>query len=149
MTGRRGFALVAALISLVLLGALIVGAFFAATEETRVSAAVRAGARALREAESGAESAIGGWAAVQSDSLNVGQRASRSFAANGVWVTTTLIRLDSTLFWVVGEAEAGEGTPPAGSATRRRIGVLTRRASDSSGRRCLLRLEERSWSELF
>jgi hypothetical protein len=138
---REGFALVASLILVVLLAALITGAFVATTEETRVSANASLGERGLDAAESAVEGGIGGWVPSQSDSLAIGGRTARTSTDGKISVTTTLIRLDPTLYWLVAEAK----TP----TIRRRIGVILRRVSDSAGQTTILRLEERRWSELF
>jgi hypothetical protein len=146
---RGGFALVAALILVVLLGALIAGAFVATTEETRVSASSSLGERGLHAAESAVEGGIGGWVPSQSDSLAIGGRAARTSTDGKISVTTTLIRLDPTLYWLVAEARVGDESGGAAPTIRRRIGVILRRVSDSAGQTAILRLEERRWSELF
>lgn len=146
---KRGFALVAALIAVVLLGALIVGAFVATTEETRISANVGTGLRALSAAESAVEADLAGWAAGEVDSLAIAQRASHSTVVDGLEVTTTLIRLDSSIYWIVGEANNALAAEGPTRSVRRRIGLLVRRVPDSTGNAALLRLEERPWSELF
>jgi hypothetical protein len=142
---RKGFALVGALIAVILIGALIVGAFVATTEEARISGNVRTGAQVLAAAEAAAEGDIAGWAASEADSLAIAQRAVHSTAIGGLAVTTTLVRFDSTLYWIVGEAS----NPGSGVSVRRRIGLLLRRQRDSTGKTTLLPLEERPWSELF
>ena len=147
---RGGFALVAALISVVLLGALIVGAFVATSEETRIANGIQLAARGLLVAESAAEGDIAGWALVHCDSLIPGARAAHTTQVEGFQVTTTLVRLNPSMFWLIADTESGGGsgrsTP---SSSHRRIGLLLRRVADSSGHGYLLRLEERAWSELF
>lgn len=149
MTGRSGFALIAALLSVVLLGALIVGAFLATTEDLRVTGSESGSLHALSAAESGAQGALTGWAASQADSLAVGQRITRSVSVDGVAVQTTLVRLDSVVFWLVGDAGAGGQSGAGNFAVRRRVGVYLRRVSDSAGRGSFLRFDERAWAELF
>jgi type II secretory pathway pseudopilin PulG len=146
---RDGFALVAALVAVILLGALIAGAFVASTEESRVSLNAELTERSLNAAESAAEGDAAGWAAQQSDSLLVGQRKSRSWTADGMQLTTTLIRLNGTLFLLSGEATGIDHSASGVPMIRRRIGILLRRLADSTGHGSLLRLEERAWSELF
>jgi hypothetical protein len=145
---RKGFALVAALIAVILIGALIVGAFVATSEETRISGNVKGTARALVAAETVLEGNLTGWAALEIDSLAIAQQAARSDTLDGETVRTTLVRLDSSVYWLV--AEAADATASAsGGAPRRRIALLARRVSDSTGKVSLLRLEDRAWSELF
>jgi len=142
---RSGVALVASLIAVVLLGALIVGTFVASTEEMRVTSGMRSSARALAVAESAAEGDAVGWAVARTDSLLAGGRAARTTTVDGFQVTTTLIRLNLTVFWLI--ADVDDGPVPAGN--HRRIGLLLRRVIDSTGHATLLRLEERPWAELF
>ncbi len=64
-------------------------------------------------------------------------------------VATTLIRLDSALYWLIAEASQGGQMPNQAQLVHRRVGLLVRRVSDSAGKVSLLRVGERSWSELF
>lgn len=146
---RAGFALAAALVAVILFGALIAGAFVATTEESRVSLNAELAERSLNAAESAAEGDVAGWASQQADSLIAGQRKSRSWTSNGVPLTTTLIRLNGVLFLLAGEATGIDHSAAGVPSIRRRIGILLRRVADSTGRGSLLRLEERAWSELF
>jgi type II secretory pathway pseudopilin PulG len=146
VTARRaGFALVASLIAVVLLGALIVGAFVSVTEEARIAGGIKSSERILVVAESAVEGDAAGWAILQADSLAAGGRVVRSTVIDGFQVSTTLVRLNSSMFWLIGDA--AEGAIPG--SNHRRIGLLLRRVVDSTGRGSLLRLEERGWSELF
>jgi Tfp pilus assembly protein PilX len=146
---RSGFALVAALVAVVLVGALIAGAFVATTEESRVSLNAGLAERSLNAAESAAEGDVADWASQQADSLIAGQRKARSWTSDGMQLTTTLIRLNGTLFVLTGEATGVDHSASGVPSIRRRIGILLRRVADSTGRGSLLRLEERAWSELF
>ncbi len=146
---RRGFALVAAIIIVVLLAALIVGAFIATTEETRISGGVALGERGIEAAETAVERDIAGWGSSQCDSVAIGGRLSRMTSVDGIPVTTTLIRLDSTRYWLIGDAGAGGDLAGRGPLVHRRIGVWVRRVADSAGRGFLFRFEQRAWSELF
>jgi type II secretory pathway pseudopilin PulG len=146
---RDGFALVAALVAVILLGALIAGAFVATTEESRAALNAELAERSLNAAESAAEGDAAGWASQQADSMVAGQRKARSGTVDGMQVTTTLIRLNADLFLLVGEASGMDHSASGIPSIRRRIGVLLRRVTDSAGHGSLLRLEERAWSELF
>ena len=146
---RAGFALVAALLSVVLIGALIVGAFLATTEEVRVTAGEANALHALNSAESAAQASVTGWAAGQADSLAVGQRVSRTITADGIAVEATLVRLDSSVFWLVGDAGTAGRASGGDLPVRRRIGLYLRRGSDSAGRGFFSRFDDRAWSELF
>jgi type II secretory pathway pseudopilin PulG len=146
---RRGFALIAALISVVLLGGLIVGAFVAVSEQTRTAAGSQSGLRALIAAESAAEGDVSGWAGPRCDSVAPGLRVEHISLVDGFQVTTTLVRLNTEMFWLIADAKGLSGAAPSSAAGHRRIGLLLRRVADSAGRGSLLRLEERAWSELF
>lgn len=147
---RGGFALVAALISVVLLGALIVGVFVATSEETRIANGIQLAARGLIVAESAAEGDVAEWALVHCDSLIPGARAAHSTLVEGFQITTTLVRLNPSLFWLIADAKSSDGSGHSSpSSSHRRIGLLLRRVADSTGHDSLLRLEERAWSELF
>jgi type II secretory pathway pseudopilin PulG len=146
---RRGFALVAALISVVLLGGLIVGAFVAVSEQTRTTAGGESVLRALMAAESAAEGDVPGWAEGRGDSLAVGSRTEHTSEVDGFQVTTTLVRLNTHVFWLIVDAGSRGAAAPNPALGHRRVGLLLRRIVDSAGRSTLLRLEERAWSELF
>lgn len=145
----KGFALIGALLAVVLIGALIAGAFVATTEEVRISGNVRMGARAMDAAESAIEADLAGWGPGMADSLGVTRRVAHSSVIDGLAVTTTLIRFDSSVYWIVADAGGGDIEPGGTPSVRRRIGVLLRRVSDSTGKGWLSRFEERPWSELF
>jgi type II secretory pathway pseudopilin PulG len=142
---RSGFALVASLIAVVLLGALIAGVFVATTEEIRIAGGIKSSARGLAAAESAVEGDAVGWVNSQADSLQIGSRLERTSTIDGFQVTTTLVRLNASIFWLIGDAADGAGA----AASHRRVGLLLRRVADSTGRGSLLRLEERAWAELF
>ena len=72
--------LIVALVAVILLGALIAGAFVATAEESRVSLNAVLAERSLNAAESAAEEDVAGWASQQTDSLIVGQRKARSWS---------------------------------------------------------------------
>ena len=146
---RRGFALIGALIAVLLLGALIVGALVATTEETRTSGNVRLSERALYAAESAIEEAVPAWAAAQADSIGISQSVSRASGSGDFTVTTTLLRLDSAVYWLVAESAQWGLAETVRPAVRRRVGVLFYRVFDSVGTAVLFRVGERPWSELF
>lgn len=146
---RGGFALFSALICVVLIGALIAGAFFATTEETRASANSVIRFDALTRAESAIEREIANWTGGRADSLPIGGKVTLSVQADQIATTTWLIRLDSALFWVVAESQTADDGGSHGPSVRRRAGVLVRAGRDTAGNRQVFRLGERSWAELF
>ncbi len=148
MRDRRGIALTAALIAVVLIGALITGAFIATLEETRMSANAVSRERALDAAESAVETQIVGWSWAAADSQPIGSMLTTS-GGPGVSTTTLQIRLDSTVFWVIGESRSGGETAAQSPTVRMRIGVLVKTESDSIGHRLPSVFDRRAWAELY
>lgn len=144
-----GFALFSALICVVLIGALIAGAFFAATEETGTSANSLLRFKAQSGVETAIEQEIANWTGARADSLPIGGRLTLSVQAGQIATTTWLIRIDSVLFWVVAESQTTDDGGSHGPSVRRRAGVLVRASRDTAGNRQVFRLGERSWAELF
>jgi Tfp pilus assembly protein PilX len=143
-TARRGFALVAALLTLMLIAALVASVFFAAMEETSIGASSAAKELALVTAESAIESRL---AAGLDAGAPIGVAGAHSSTVNGFGmpVNVTVTRLDSTIYWIVAEA----GSLSSQSTAARRIGVIVgvRVASDHSI--TIDRSHERWWWELF
>ena len=131
------------------MAALVVGAFIAANEETRISSDGVLAEHSRNAAEAAAEGGVSAWPASEFDSLAAGERLTRVRTLEGIQSTTTLVRLDSSLFWLFGEAVTAVRSASGAPSIQRRIGLLLRRVSDSTGHPSLLRLEERAWSELF
>ena len=124
---REGFALAVAMFAIVIIGAMIAGAFFASTQEYRIGRNSITQARAMAAAEAGQAALLASW-----------NREWNSTIANGEttdWVTVPvndgsgsearvrLTRLDQTTFWLVSEGSAG-GTQYDLSARRRTGAVL-------------------------
>ena len=128
-----GIALALALVALVVIGALVAGAFFVGTQEQRIGESQRRGLRTFALAEGGVHEVLGSWrpesintmAIYPADSYRVWDRA----AAAGTgsyrgWV----YKLNRSLYLVdVTGSDAGDPTGPlvAGGA-RQRIGALVR-----------------------
>lgn len=145
ISNRDGFVLVAALLAIVLIGALVAGALFAATEDTKAGATGVARDAALI----GAESAIG---------LTMRDRAAELPAVIGTAGTTSsrvdwpgapavvyITRLDSTIYWIVADVVAD----PDRSGARRRIGIVVKSAQAPDGSITIDPISERWWAELF
>jgi Tfp pilus assembly protein PilX len=140
-----GFALPAALLAVLLIAALIAGAFGAVSEETRMGAAASDRQHALLSAESALEIVIATQSAWPRDSIDVGATRSRQVDGLEVPVVVYVTRLDSSLYWLV--ADAGDTSSRSGIA--RRIGIVVRAASGPAGSTTIDRIAERGWSELF
>jgi Tfp pilus assembly protein PilX len=142
---RKGFALAAALLTLLLISALVTGVFFAVTEETRAGAASAERQLVLSAAESAVELTIADWNTDWSWSIGTSVTRSAAVGAMEAPVAVHVTRLDSTLYWIVGDATA----PSRGSGVSRRIGVAVRVLISSDHSITIDRISERSWSELF
>jgi len=142
---RRGFALAVALLALLLIGALVGVVLFAATEETRTGSAIAGRERSLRAAESALELTIARGTDSSSVAIGIAGTASRRLGGLGVPVVVYITRLDSSRFWLVGDA----GGASLRSGVRRRIGVVVRRSGRAGHSIAIDRISERAWSELF
>jgi type II secretory pathway pseudopilin PulG len=142
---RDGVALAVVLIAMLLVAALIAGAFNAATEETRMAVAAAGRQTALLNAESAIEVTIGTFSTTANDPMTVGETRDRSVDGLGAPVVVHVTRLDSALYWLVADA----GGPSPGSGIARRIGVLVRAKRGSAGSITVDRIRDRGWSELF
>lgn len=145
MRSRRGFALAAALLSLMLIAALAASVFFTTTEEARIGKATADKELALSAAESAIELTI----ADRSFNLAIpiGVEGARSSAVGGFEtpVRVTVTRLDSALYWIVADA----GSFSSHSAAAKRIGALVTIQIAADGSIMVDRIAERWWSELF
>jgi hypothetical protein len=146
---RDGVALATALLCVLLLGALIVGAFVAAAEETRMSANSVSVGTALGAAESAAEWQLAQWNGASADSIPIGAMRTVAAASAPVQSTTWLVRLDSTVFWVVAEARGFDQISGHPIALRQRVTLLVRTVRDSAGVTAAFPLEQRAWALLY
>ena len=143
--GRDGFALPAVLLALLLIAALIAGAFNGTTEETRMGTAAAARQTALVAAESAIEITITTHASSADEPMGVGETRYRRIKGLDAPTVVYITRLDSSLYWLV--ADAGSTSPNSGIA--RRIGVVVRGTNGSGHSITIDRIPGRAWSELF
>ena len=142
---RDGFALAAALFTLLLISALVTGVFFAVTEETKASSATAERQAALLAAESAIETTIAEWSPDWSGSVGATVTRSATLPEMVSPVVVHITRLDSTLYWIVGDATAQS----RGLGVSCRVGVAVRVATNPDHSITIDRISERSWSELF
>jgi hypothetical protein len=142
---RTGFALVAALLAIVLIGALVAGAMFATTEETKVGATGVARDIALHESESAIASAVTTGMLALPDSIGLSVATSQTAAISGRPVSIYSTRLDSTIYWLVAQSAADASHAGA----QRRVGILVRAERKADSSISITRISERAWSELF
>lgn len=123
---RRGMAVATALVAIVLIGALIAGTFFFASQDYRVGRMTLDTDRAFTAAEYGQTTALKDWtAAAWNQNLKIGDTLKRVYATGGSSTdTVTVTRIKYNMFWVVssGRSESGD----VSSEGRRRTGLLVR-----------------------
>jgi hypothetical protein len=137
--------LAAALLVLLLVSALVTGAFVAATEETKVGTGEIERRLALVAAESGIETTI---ATFRPDTTgDIGLAGTKTIPIRGLEapVVVYVTRLDSALYWIVADA----GGSRVDATASRRIGVVARAVATPDHSIVIDRISERWWSELF
>jgi len=149
MRVRRGFALVAALFSIVLMAVLVTGVLFSAGQEARTTRNQILDQQAFAYAELAASRAIANWNGPVGDSLNIGVTASYMPAPDPPLASTVFVtKLDSALFMIVAEGRVSAGGAPG---LRRRVGVFVRSVPDSvnppPGR--VVRVNDHAWAALY
>jgi PilX N-terminal len=142
---RKGFALPAALLVLLLVSALVTGVFVAATEETRVGIAGVERHLALLAAESAIEMTITTFRADTTAAIGLAGTKTIPIRDLEMPVIVYVTRLDSALYWIVADA----GASPVEARASRRIGVVVRAIAAPDHSIVIDRISERWWSELF
>lgn len=142
---RRGFALAAALLAVVLIGALIAGVLFATTEETRMGAAGVEREVALNACESAIVTTIADPGVRLPDSIGVGGTMSRRLGGLGPSIIVYITRLDSALYSIV--AEAVPETTGAGGTHR--VGIVVKSSIAGDNSITIDPISERPWFEVF
>jgi hypothetical protein len=141
---RRGFALVAAIACLVVLGLVAAAALFASSQEARVTGASLLEQQVFAHAEEAAWLAVGGWSCPACDSLPPGSVITGSTQAEPPFESTVYTtRLDSMLYLVVAEGRIKSG---GAIRLRRRIAIAVGLYRDSSGLAHAFPLRGQYWS---
>lgn len=145
MNRRTGFAIAAALCALVLIAAVITGAFFASLQETSATRLEILDQQAFSVAELGLSRAMASWNdAIMTSVAQGSTTALGTFSSYPLEATVTATKLDSGLFVIVSQ---GRVTLPDAGAIHRGVSLLVRgEHADSSGV-VLHRLREYAWSE--
>ena len=127
--GRPGFALAVAMMAIIVIGALVAGAFFASNQEFRVGRNTLVEQRAFAVAEFGLNSEISNW----DRSLNIpGRMAIGAVASRRIYVQqgdsafVDITKLTNNTYWVVSTGVSSVGTPV--SQAVRRTNALVRLA---------------------
>jgi len=142
---RKGFALAAALLAVVLIGALVAGVLFATTEETRAGAVAAEREVALNACESAIAMTITDPGLRLPDSIGVGGTISDHIGGLGPEIIVHITRLDSAIYSIVAESvpeHAGAGGP-------HRVGVVIRSSIAVDHSIAIDPISERPWFEVF
>ena len=121
---RAGFALPVALGAIVVIGTLVTGVFFVATQENQVGRNTASQEKAFRAAEASLNYAYGTWQNVTMNNLSNGGTYVRIYDSTSKgWVDTVRItRLNKSTYWLSSTAYAG----PTQFAARHRTGMVIR-----------------------
>ena len=124
---REGFALAIAMVAIVVIGALIAGAFFTSTQEYRIGRNSLMDQRAFAAAEAGVTQPIQGW--LKQLNLSMANGATNNpdtlKITGGSYAVRRMTRLDDYTFWVTSDGYAG----PAGTlASHHKVNAIYRLA---------------------
>jgi hypothetical protein len=125
---REGFALAVAMVAIVVIGALIAGAFFTSTQEYRVGRNSLVDQRAYSAAEAGVTQPIQGWLKQLNLSMNNGWTNDPDTLriSGGGYAVRRVTRLDDYTFWVTSDGYAGGTTGQL--ASHHRVNAIYRLA---------------------
>jgi len=124
---REGFALAVAMVAIVVIGALIAGAFFTSTQEYRIGRNSLMDQRAFAAAEAGVTQPIQGWLKQLNLSMvpGVTNKPDTLQITGGSYAVRRMTRLDDYTFWVTSDGYAG----PAGTlASHHKVNAIYRLA---------------------
>lgn len=124
---RKGFALAAAVMALVLVGALVTGGFMAATQENRITQSGHFASEAFNIAEHGLHSVLGSWSLGDFESIPVNDTRSTTLpvSINQQTVGRAVVqvrRLGARLYFIQSTGEVLRG----GSGARRTLAMFAR-----------------------
>jgi hypothetical protein len=123
---REGMALAMAMFAIVVIGALIAGAFFASTQDFRIGRNSLVAQRAFSAAEFGLNKTMAEWSTADNLAIKSGgERLMNYTFDDGGRATVRITRLNDYSYWVVSEGSAGLNTPVE---TRRRTSSVVRLA---------------------
>lgn len=110
LRNRRGVALVTAVLGIVVITILVVGGFFASTQEFRGGRNTLVEQRAFAVAEYGLNNEVSNWDSGRNVSMAVGAiDDTRRYVANGDTAFVKITKLNDNTFWVVSEGQASMG----------------------------------------
>lgn len=147
MKHRGGFALVAALVAVVIIALLITGAFFASGQELGVARNEIRDQQTLGFAEYALARAVATWDTQARESMVAGQTTQLPSVSSGLLESKAFVtRLDTALYAVVAEARIASAD---GAGLRRRIGIVVKTVSDGAPENPPSRISEQAWTALY
>ncbi len=142
---RKGFALAAALLAVLLIGALVAGVLFGITEEAKAGAVGVDREVALDACEAAIAMTITDPGLRLPDSIGIEGTLSSQIGGPGSETIVYITRLDSTTYSIL----AGSVAELVRSAGARRIGVVVRSSIGADGSVTIDPISERPWFEVF
>lgn len=123
---REGMALALAMFAIVIIGALIAGAFFASNQDFKIGRNSLVAQRAFSAAEFGLNKTMASWDQAMNMAVPIGKDTNFTYSTgDGASSAVKVTRLNDYTYWVVSEGIAGVGTP---IETRRRTSQVLRMA---------------------
>lgn len=123
---REGMALAMAMFAIVVIGALIAGAFFASTQDFRIGRNSLIAQRAFTAAEYGLNKTMSGWDQTLNIKFAVGKDTTFTYnVGDGSTSTVRATRINDYTYWFVSEGTSGAGTS---QEVRRRTSMVMRMA---------------------
>ena len=119
LRNRRGIALVTAVLGIVVITILVVGGFFASTQEQRGGRNMLVEQRAFAVAEYGLNNEVSDWDRGRNISMDVGAiDSTRRYVAQSDTAFVKITKLNANTFWVVSEGQASMGSSSQTAARR-------------------------------
>jgi hypothetical protein len=123
---REGMALAMAMFAIVVIGALIAGAFFASSQDFKIGRNSLVAQRAFSAAEFGLNKTMGEWDRSRNMAITVGNDLKMGYTTgDGAIDTVRITRINGYTYWLVSEGVASPGTS---QETRRRTSMVMRLA---------------------
>lgn len=123
---REGMALAMAMFAIVVIGALIAGAFFASNQDFKIGRNSLTAQRAFSAAEFGLNKTMGEWDRSRNLAITVGKDSTMSYTTgDGAQSNVRITRINGYTYWLVSEGVASPGTS---QETRRRTSMVMRLA---------------------
>ena len=122
---REGFALAVAMVAIVVIGALIAGAFFTSTQEYRIGRNSLMDQRAFAAAETGVNEPIQSFLKTKNVTMDAGTSFTDTLTiTGGSYAIRQFTKLDTTTYWVTADGYAGGQT--GSLASHHRVNAIYR-----------------------